>query len=566
MKLLTSPTDKRYIFIQPEQPGEITKLIKYINKIPQYQLLPSYRGIPTPEAFIDHFTSSKTGKIIYYTSMGLWREIQQYMISQGYNCNELDDVDKYTDFNLSKDDLKSYIKTLDLSLQPRESQISAAWKILHYKRSLSELCTRFGKTLVLYIVSRYALEKMGVKKILMIVPSVYLVKQGTEDFKQYGDIFKVESIWAGGKKDPSTNITIGTFQSLVLKTDRRNKHYDPQFFQQFDMVCCDECHRLPCKSIKKILAALPSDIKLQFGFTGTLPKPGTIENFCCQSLMGPKIQEIKAEELVEQGFLAEPIITQYRIKYSDYQNVLLKCAEYLVSNYVLENGKKILLLAGQREFTMIHQKQLPIAIQQIKSQYDTQAYINYLLSLIKANSQTLLLEQMISQYSAIKLDIIEKLVNSTSSNIIIFAHNTEYIQFLFKYLSKKLPFKTIHKLTGSTTIKKREEYIKNLINSQNNILIGSFGVVGTGLTIKNIDVGIFAQSFKSDIINKQSLGRLMLRDKDKTQFYLYDLIDVFDTKKIYLQGTAKLKTFKEEGWNYTIINKEAKFQSVKLYK
>ena len=62
------------------------------------------------------------------------------------------------------------------------------------------------------------------------------------------------------------------------------------------------------------------------------------------------------------------------------------------------------------------------------------------------------------------------------------------------------------------------------------ILIGSYGAVGTGLTFKNVQYGIFAQSFKSEIIVKQSLGRLMLKGNTgnpdiDNYFRLYDLID-----------------------------------------
>ena len=82
----------------------------------------------------------------------------------------------------------------------------------------------------------------------------------------------------------------------------------------------------------------------------------------------------------------------------------------------------------------------------------------------------------------------------------------------------------------------------------------TYGCCSTGITFKNVEGGIFAQSFKSEIINKQSLGRLMLRNEDKSEFYLYDLIDIFPTKRIYLQGLAKIKTYKKEAYDVSIIN------------
>ena len=86
-----------------------------------------------------------------------------------------------------------------------------------------------------------------------------------------------------------------------------------------------------------------------------------------------------------------------------------------------------------------------------------------------------------------------------------------------------------------------------------NILFASYGCVGTGLTLKNIDYGIFAQSFKSEIVVLQSIGRGLLKTETKDKFNIYDIIDVLPTQKIYTQGLAKIKTYKERKYEYNII-------------
>ena len=134
----------------------------------------------------------------------------------------------------------------------------------------------------------------------MIVPSIQLVKQGVKDLQEYGEFFQGEELWGGSKDQVSVaDLTIGTFQSIVLRCDPKSKKYDPGFFEH-DMVVVDECHKLPCKSIKNILSRY-THLKLKFGFTGTLPKENTIEWLACQALMGPKIQEIRTEELVDEA-------------------------------------------------------------------------------------------------------------------------------------------------------------------------------------------------------------------------------------------------------------------------
>lgn len=93
-----------------------------------------------------------------------------------------------------------------------------------------------------------------------------------------------------------------------------------------------------------------------------------------------------------------------------------------------------------------------------------------------------------------------------------------------------------------------------MLENNNVILFASYGCCSTGLTFKNVDYGIFAQSFKSDIVNKQSLGRLLLRNEEKDECYLYDIVDQFPTKKLYVQGLSKIKLYKKEGHEYYIKN------------
>ncbi len=82
----------------------------------------------------------------------------------------------------------------------------------------------------------------------------------------------------------------------------------------------------------------------------------------------------------------------------------------------------------------------------------------------------------------------------------------------------------------------------------NCILFASYACVGTGLPFKNIDYGIFAESFKSEIINKQSLGRGLLLAPGKEKFKVYDIIDCLPTKRILFQGKKKKSLFEKEGF------------------
>lgn len=560
IKCIYKPTDLRYIFMQSDSPNqeELIRLESYLNKIPQYMFLPSFAGVPKPEVFLNKF-KSKTGNIIYWCHSGLADTILTWCKENNIQITGIDDNLKYRNVPETLDEFTKYVDSWQMSITPRPYQYKAAYEILKNRQSLSQLATRAGKTLIAYIVFRYMLEH-GAKKILMIVPSIQLVKQGVADFSEYAEFFKTETVWAKGEYCESANLTIGTFQSLVMRADPKSKKYNPKFFKDYDVICCDEAHKLVCKSINTILSQeFVKNSKLKFGFTGTLPEEGTIESFACHSLMGWTIQDISAMELVDEGFLAKPDITQIRIKYDESKPLTaayIKCGEYLNSNDKVVDGKKIQLPKEQREFTMQYEKTLPYALEQMKQLYTDEEYKLYLIDLCKAKgSNLLMLEQMLVHRSKKRLKIIDDLLLTMDKNCIVFAHHTEYLKFLKKHFEEKFPDKKVRIIEGTATLKKRQKIIDEMNKTDGVILCASYGCCSTGITFKNVDFCILAQSFKSEIINMQSIGRCMLKTDEKDTFYMYDLVDVFPTKKIYSQGLAKIRTYEREGFTHRIITK-----------
>ena len=163
---------------------------------------------------------------------------------------------------------------------------------------------------------------------------------------------------------------------------------------------------------------------------------------------------------------------------------------------------------------------------------------------------------MIAEHSMRKLEIMKEITFEWShSNGIIFAHNEAYVDHLEKFFKEQYPNRAVYKIKGSTAQKKRDK-IKEAMNTTDTdaILIASYGVVSTGLTFKNIDYAVFAQSFKSKIINGQSLGRGLLLAEGKTTFHLYDIVDVFPTERLKKQGESKTKMYREKNFEYKIVH------------
>ena len=96
-------------------------------------------------------------------------------------------------------------------------------------------------------------------------------------------------------------------------------------------------------------------------------------------------------------------------------------------------------------------------------------------------------------------------------------------------------------------------------NHNDCILIASYGTLSTGITLANLCFGVLFESFKSEVINMQSIGRGLGLSDLKDEFVLYDIIDCFEKKvisnKIYLQGLAKQKIYDKEQYPYKVIHK-----------
>ena len=235
---------------------------------------------------------------------------------------------------------------------------------------------------------------------------------------------------------------------------------------------------------------------------------------------------------------------------------IIKCGEYLCSSYKTDDsGNKILLPKDQREFTIKEVKTLPMALKEIRKMYDDHEYALYLMELCRARGANLLmLEQMLVHRSEKRMKEIENLIsNMTDGNCIVLAHHTEYIEYLVKELSERFPEKKILKITGGVNLKKRQKVLDEMLENNNIVLVGSFGCISTGITFKNVNYAIFAQSFKSDITIMQSIGRGLLPQPGKDAFYIYDIIDDFPSHQLLNQGKSKVKSYKKQGFKYTVI-------------
>ena len=584
--------DPRYLFLKIDDKIDeinMNKLKNHINLVDPICYLRTYTGPKFTQDFLYEYTQP-TGQRVYYCAIGLWQEIYKYFKENNIEFDGLLDHQEYFKRNIkhSFDEFKEIVKGWNLLYEPRPYQYEAAYKILQWKQSVSELATRAGKTLIAYMIFRYCIEYLHAKRILMVVPSIDLVKQGYNDFKDYAEFFKTECIWAGGKLVESANLTIGTFQSLIKFLDRKSKKYNPHFFDGYDIVFVDETHRATAAQMKTIISQpFMKDVKISFGMTGTIPKEKTIEYYCLKTLLGATIQKIKPIELMDAGYISKVNIKQIRLKYTNVDKTIetyMKCAEYAIGDFNMETdpknpNRKIKIKLQNPEFQLQYSKSVPFGIEMLKNKiffdYANKgidkdddlykvarvAYIKELKSLVaqSKNSNALVIERYTSHFMTERVDYLcNEILPKSDKNTLVLGHHTTYLNYITNIIKEKFPNRHVELITGSVDSKKRDS-IKNTLKEHNDcILIASYGVLSTGITLSNLCFGVLFESFKSNVVNMQSIGRGLGLSDLKDEYTLYDIIDVFDNKvltnKIYLQGLAKCKIYEENKYPYKIIN------------
>ena len=574
-----SENDQRYVFLKCDTKQDevnIGNLIKYINLVDPICYLPTYKGIPYTQDFIWKYVK-KDGSKVWYAAIGMTQPIVEFFKA---NDIEYDGIETHYFKRRMHHSLEEFIEIVDswnLKYKPRPYQYEVAYKILSYYQSLSIAATRAGKTLISYIVFRYAIEYLGVKKILMIVPSIDLVKQGYNDFSDYAEFFKTECVWGGGKLVESSNLTIGTFQSLIKFLDKKSKKYNPHFYDDYDCVFVDEVHRATAAQTKTIISQpFMKTAKLVFGMTGTLPKEHTIPRYVLHSLLGSKIQEITPKELMDAGYIANVDIRQIRLNYGnvdEQKKLWIRCAEYALSDFMYKKNEK----TGRNEkiklpdgkFLLQHMKKLPSGIQIAKERIykrmgefaADESYIEMLKGTIKESTKSNLLqvEKMMVHFMQPRIKfLLDDIIPKCDHNTILFCHHTEYLRYVEQKLKERFPERHIASISGAVNSKRRDE-IKQMLKDHNDcILVASYACVGTGLTLSNLCYGILFESFKSEVINMQSIGRGLGLSDMRDTFILYDIIDVFDknvlSNKLFLQGLAKIKIYQENQYKFIIEN------------
>lgn len=89
------------------------------------------------------------------------------------------------------------------------------------------------------------------------------------------------------------------------------------------------------------------------------------------------------------------------------------------------------------------------------------------------------------------------------------------------------------------------------------VLVASFGTLSTGVSINAIFNVVFADSFKSEQIIIQSIGRALRLHSDKKKALVFDLVDVFYhdsfNNVLWRHFTERKKFYTKRKYPYKLI-------------
>ena len=205
---------------------------------------------------------------------------------------------------ISLEGVKDYINSIS-KYQPRDYQIDGVYDALRHNRKLLISPTASGKSLMIYSIVRYYVEKQ--QNTLIVVPTTSLVEQMYKDFADYGwDVGSFcHKIYAGKERETDSQVIITTWQS-IYKLPRK-------YFERFSVVIGDEAHQFKSKSLISIMTKLHK-AKHRFGFTGTLDGTQT-HKWVLEGLFGPSYKIIKTDELMKKGHVAKLDINVLLLKH-----------------------------------------------------------------------------------------------------------------------------------------------------------------------------------------------------------------------------------------------------------
>lgn len=400
--------------------------------------------------------------------------------------------------NIHLDDVETYVSELNIHSRGAKLDIRDYQIEAVYEALRNKRKTVLASTGSGKSMVQYVISRYlteNVGRVLIIVPTVQLVDQMYGDFKDYSS----HNGW--DVESECHKISAGkdkqSKKNIVISTWQSIQKMESGWMNQFSGIIVDEVHTAAAAVLTKLMEKA-TDVAYRVGLTGTLSKAKTNE-MVIVGLFGDIIKVTQTKKLIEQGHLSDIDIKTIVLKYNpETRSAFSRKVDY---------QKELQFLTG-------HDRR--------------NKFIRNLALSLEGN--TLILFQLIEGHGDI----------------------------LYKMLIDKAGERPVHYVHGGTDVSDRDEVRHLTEQSNNTIILASFGTFQAGVNIRRLHNIIFASPTKSVIRVLQSIGRGLRTHESKTHLALYDIIDALNVSKTkrnhtYSHGIERLAIYTEQEFAYKII-------------
>ncbi|MGH7241267.1 MAG: DEAD/DEAH box helicase [Candidatus Saccharimonadales bacterium] len=467
----------------PSDDESVKRFLTYHDRSVDYQISVLKKRVrwahADPDSYkarMDELKSQSTKSLLHHdengnpwTYSGLWKELNQRF-----------------GWNLSRDELDvskvGQIPWLSIPREPRYYQKDTVEALLKNRHASACLPMGAGKTLIIEMLAK----AMPVQT-MVVTPSGPITDQIYKKFlEHFGP--KYVGKYGDGKKHVGKLFTIATGQALAwVKPDSEAADY----FSKTRMLIWDEAHTTPATQFDEVCMGLLINAELRFFLSATLCRPDGSE-MLLKGITGPVVYTKDFNELVTEGYLAQPVFKVFR---------------------ALSNGA-----TGRSD---------PNA--ETRAQLYNNPNVNRLAGQIATKCVTLAKRQT--------LVMIE-----------------EYDQFLHLLNHITIPFEFIHGPLSAETKKKIpskywESNIEGVVNAYNagklDLIVGT-SAVSTGVDLPPVRSIIYCQGGTSEIQIPQAIGRGTRMCEGKTDFWVSDF-RVVGSKTMERHVNARIDMFSTMG-------------------
>lgn len=405
----------------------------------------------------------------------LWEDVKKLCITNGFEYKFEEEKKMFRDYELSfvVDWCKKQIKGTEYSEFDMDDTYLTVYKIIANRYGRLDLSVSYGKSVVLYLASKFLIDHKEESRIMILEPKPQLSSQLLGEFAglhKHGSL--PFSVWKAGTKMKDTPIIITNFQLAV--------NLPSNLLELMTMTMCDECHFSSAPSYKMIITEKCKNVKSTIGVTGSLLEDDSAEDFAVKCVSGGTLKTVTKREVIDAGRASDGIVSFIHL---DYVPVYEKAS--IVSRRYDERISKLVSVDLECEDILKYDWRIKVL-----------AKFAVRNALTKGNGMVLF----------------RKVRGGYAMKFI------EYMKAIDKTLK-------IFYVDEEISIKTREQYCQYMEENNDCVIVGTYDTIGTGISVHNNHWGLMLEPVKSFNKIEQLIGRFMRMHVNKSKFILYDIVD-----------------------------------------